>query len=348
MSRDVYIFDDERHDQWLQIAKELHRRVLAEQSPEGIHDWLADRIKSLQPIADDSMMTTWPESFAVYDSEIGRRIELSKIPVSERKLFEWPWSSWNRIIDPAEGGMLTVIAGPDGAGKTSYAESIAEHWARNSHHVVFVHFELSKVIMFDRRAARHTAIARRRLKLADDLSEDDLRRIEDHKRRLLNWPGEITYLHTPGKSLELILREISQLASAGTCDAVIVDYLEKAASSTAQLREFGSDLYAREASNVELLKSWSERNGVPMLVLSQFNKSGKHTGFSDLDRTAIRGAGEKTEKANVVVLLQPDKTRKNIINVRVDKNTLGPTGSLQQFFDGPTFTVGDVQPIDTR
>jgi hypothetical protein len=56
----------------------------------------------------------------------------------------------------------------------------------------------------------------------------------------------------------------------------------------------------------------------------------------------IRGAGEKTEKANVVILLQPDRSAENIINVRVDKNTLGPTGTFQQYFNAPIFSVGDL------
>ena len=339
---DQTVFDDIRHDQWMEVSKELYRRVFAEEAPENIYDWIVSRINKLQPADASSMATLWADSFEIYDKEIDRRIEISKLPEDQRKLFTWPWASWNNMIDPAEGGMLAVLAGPDGAGKTSYAECIAEHWARKGHKVVFVHFELSKIIMFDRRAARHTAIARRKLKLAGDLTVSDKRKLEETKNRLLQWSGEITYMHTPGKSVELVLRELDKYKADNMCDVVIIDYLEKASSSSKQLKEFGSNLFAREAADVELLKSWSENNNIPMLVLSQFNKAGKMSGFGNLDRTMIRGACEKTEKANVVILLQPDKNLDNVINVRVDKNTLGPTGSLQQFFDAPLFSVGDV------
>ena len=339
---DQPMFDDIRHDQWMQVSKELYRRIFAEEAPENIFDWLASRMINLQPKTSSNMATLWVESFEIYEREIERRIAVSLLPEDERKLFTWPWMSWNNLIDSAEGGMLAVLAGPDGAGKTSYAECIAEHWARKGHRVIFVHFELSKIIMFDRRAARHTAIARRRLKLAGELTNAEKTKLEETKQRLLQWPGEITYLHTPGKSFELVLRELAVHKDAGMCDVVIIDYLEKASSSTKQLKEYGSNLFAREASDVELLKSWSENNHVPMLVLSQFNKTGKHAGFDNLDRTMIRGAGEKTEKANVVVLLQPDRNKEGIINVRLDKNTMGPTGFFQQYFDGPTFSVGDV------
>ena len=341
---DEPIFQDDRHARWMQITKELYRRVFAEDAPELIYDWLVSQINKLQPDPTGKLSTSWPESFSIYDQEIARRIEVSKLPESERNIFKWPWTSWNNIIDPAEGGMLVLLAGPDGAGKTTYAECIAEYWARHGQKIVFVHFELSKIIMFDRRAVRHTAIARRRLKLAGDLNAADMQKLEEAKKRLLDWPGEITYLHTPGKTIELVLRELEKCRDDKLCDAVIIDYIEKASASSAQLKGFGSNIFAREADDVELIKSWSENNNVPALVLSQFNKAGKHSGFDDLDRTMIRGAGEKTEKANVVIMLQPDKNKPGVVNVLVDKNTLGAKGKFQQFFDGENFSVGDIIP----
>jgi replicative DNA helicase len=342
MAKDEAIFDDPRHERWMQIAKELYRRTFAEEAPEAIYDWLMSKVGKLRPddSGDDTMY--WPESFQVYEKEIGRRVELAKLPEDQRRQFKWPWTSWNNMIDPAEGGVLAVLAGADGVGKTSYAECISEHWARSGHSVVYVHYELSRIIMLDRRATRHTSIARRRLKLANDLSPADIELLEEAKRRLSAWPGEITYLHTPGKSVELVLRRLGELVGEGKCDAVIIDYLEKASSSAAQLKAFGSNMFAREAADVELLKSWSEANNVPMLVLSQLNKAGKAVDFDDLDRSMIRGAGEKAEKANVVLLLQPDKDKENVVRVRLDKNTLGPTGTFDQFFDAPHFFIGDL------
>ena len=335
-------FQDLRHAQWMEIAQELYRHTFAEEAPEVIFDWLMGRVNKMRPADTVGTVMQWPESFEIYDQEIARRVALAQLPASERKVLSWPWSSWNKLIDPAEGGQLVVLAGPDGAGKTTYAECIAEHWAAQGHHVVFVHFELSKIIMLDRRAARHTAIARRRLKLADDLTPADMRSLEDAKRKLLQWPGEITYLHTPGKTLELVQRELLALRNAGRCDAVVLDYLEKAAPSTAQLKAYGSNIFAREAADMEMLKSWSEQTDVPTLVLSQFNKAGKHSTAEDMDRTMIRGAGEKTEKANVVVLLLPDRKSEGVIDVRIDKNTLGPTGSFKQFLAAVHFQVGDL------
>lgn len=336
------IFSDPRHEKLLQLCQEFYRRIYAEESPENIHDWMVHQISKFQPDVDSSLVMDWVDSFELYDREIERRIEFSRLPEEQRMLFNWPWQSWNNLIDPIEPGILVVLSGPDGSGKTTYAECIAEHWARRGQKVAFVHFELSKIIMLDRRAVRHTAIARRQLKLAGDLTKKDLADIAAAKERLLSWPGEITYLHTPGKSIELVLRELARLKEENKCDVVIIDYLEKAAPSAAQLKAYGSNQYQREANDVELLKTYSEREQVPVFTLSQFSKSGKSVKLGDLDRNAMRGAGEKSEKANVVILLQPDKLTDNVINVKLDKNTLGPKGSWQQFIDLPRFQIGDM------
>lgn len=335
-------YDDPRHSYLERLARQLDQRVGGLQAPELIYDWLRVAIEKVAPADTSSAIMEWEPSFDIYDQEIARRIELAQLPEAQRKMFNWPWPSWNNLIDPIEAGILVVLAGPDGAGKTTYAENIAEYWARRGQRVVFVHFELSKTIMLDRRAVRHTAIARRQLKLAGELTTKDLADLNEAKRRLLDWPGGITYLHTPGKSIDLVVREMEKLQANDKCDVAVIDYLEKAAPSHLQLKAFGANQFQREANDVELLKNYSESAGVPLLLLSQFSKSGKATSFGELDRGAIRGAGEKTEKANVVILLQPDKQVENVMNVKLDKNTMGPKGSFQQFVDFPRYQVGDL------
>lgn len=336
------IYSDPRHTYLQRMARQLDQLCYAEQAPEKIYDWLKQAIEQVAPADNSGAVMDWKESFELYDAEIARRIALAQLPESERKQFDWPWSSWNKLIDPIEAGILVLLAGEDGSGKTTFAECIAEYWAHRGQKVVFVHFELSKIIMLDRRAARHTAIARRQLKLAGELTAKDLRDIERHKVELLKWPGEVTYLHTPGRSIELVIRELVALQAAGRCDVAIFDYLEKAAPSAAQLKAFGSNHFQREANDVELVKTFSELHGVPVLMLSQLNKGGKQASFDDLTRGDIRGAGEKTEKANVVVLLKPDKITPGVVNVKLDKNTLGPKGTFSQWVDGPRFQVADL------
>ena len=94
---------------------------------------------------------------------------------------------------------------------------------------------------------------------------------------------------------------------------------------------------------MELIKSFAEQNEVPAFLLAQLNKAGKGASFDVLDRTNIRGAGEKTEKANVVVLLHRESRESQMVQVRVDKNTVGPVGSFTQFMETSRFRVADIE-----
>lgn len=329
------------------LAKEILRRCYAEEDATMIRQWLQDQLARLGGGVDDDAVMTWQESFDYYDDLLLQRERDAAIPESERRILDWPWRSWNKILDPLEPGLLAVISAPDGTGKTILAESIAEHWARNKSKIVFVHYELNRALMLDRRTARHTSITRRELK-SGMLTTEQKHRIADMRPRLLSWDGEITYLHTPGWTMERTIEQLRKLRADGMCEAVVLDYLEKNSASRRQLQMFGNNTYQREADNVEQIKNFAESTETPVLMLTQFSKAGKSTDFEHIDRTDIRGAGEKTEKANIVVLMHREKEGNgysNLVNVKVDKNTVGATGSFKQMMQPEFFRLGDVEEI---
>ena len=226
---------------------------------------------------------------------------------------------------------------------TLYAENLAEHWARCGMNVVFIHFELNRALMLDRRMSRQSGILRRDLK-AGTLTAQQNAECERANERLRSWPGSITYVHTPGWTMERAMGEVNALTAEGICDVFIVDYLEKAAPSNRQLKTYGNNVFAREADYVEVVKRTAEVIARPALLLAQLNKLGKQQAFDTLDRTAIRGAGEKTEKANIVILLHRENSESQIVRGRIDKNTMGRCGTFTQFMEGARFLVTDIQP----
>lgn len=329
------------------LAKETLRRVFAEEDVESLQAWLMGQVVRLGGGVDEDAVLTWAQSFDFYDELLARREQQALLPAAERKELQWPWLSWSKLIDPLEPGMLAVLAAGDGMGKTIYGESIAEYWARHRNRVVFVHFELNRALMMDRRTARHTSILRRDLK-SGMLTVEQKRMVAEVRPRLLAWDGYVTYLHTPGWSMEKVVQKLAALKLDGGCDVVVLDYLEKAAPSQRQLKMFGSNVFQREADNVEQIKNWSEQSEVPVLMLAQMSKEGKKQDVDTMDRTGIRGAGEKTEKANVVVLLnrkREEDTYSNTVDVRVDKNTIGATGGFQQWMQPEFFRVTDVERV---
>jgi len=325
------------------LAKEILRRIVAEEDPEDIHRWLAMQIAGIGGGSTDAALT-WPASIDLVDKIIDHYTEQANTPESERKTLRWPWQSWNNLIDPLEEGMLGVITAPDGQGKTMYAELLAEHWAKSKQRVVFVHYELNRRLMMMRRTARHTGITVRDLKSGrlTDNRRADIARVG---REMRAWDGYITYLHTPGWSMERTVAALDKLQSEQECDVVVLDYLEKAAASRRQLKMFGSNGWMREADNVEQLKNFSERSETPTIMVAQMSKSGKTQSFDKLDRSGMRGAGEKSDKANLVVLLKRDRIDEgysNNVHVLVDKNTMGATGAFTQVMQPEYFRIGDI------
>ena len=333
---------------YMVLAQEIIRRVYAEDGPEEINSWLLAQVQRLGGGHDDARLT-WPASFDLYEQIMAKRVATAALPESERRVLTWPWETWRRIIDPLDPGLLMVLAGSDGSGKTLYAENLAEHWARRGMNVVFLHFELNRALMLDRRTVRHTGIARRILKEGKLTAQQEAER-QRANDTLRAWPGSITYVHSPGWTMEKAMGEVSALVGDDLCDVFIVDYLEKAAPSTRQLKSHGSNVFAREADDVEIVKRTAEQTERPGVLLAQLNKSGKRESFDSLDRTSIRGAGEKTEKANIVVLFHRESNESQIVKVRVDKNTLGPCGSFEQFLEAGRFLVNDVtaEPTDEQ
>lgn len=333
-------------EMYLALAQETMRRCYAEEDATAVHQWLLERLARMGGDTEESARMTWEESFDYYMALLEKRKHDAQMPADERKMLDWPWVSWNSIVDPLEPGLLAVVGAGDGIGKTILAECLAEHWARRKNRVVFVHYELNRALMMDRRMARHTGLTRRILKSGTMTPEQETL-VVDVRPRLLAWDGSITYLHTPGWTMEKTVQELRKLLSEGLCDVVILDYLEKNAASRRQLQFFGNNSFQREADNVEQIKDFAEKTETPVLMLTQMNKSGKQSSFEDMDRTDLRGAGEKTEKANIVVLLHRARENggySNIVSVMVDKNSVGPQGSFQQIMEPEFFRVADLAP----
>ena len=332
-------------EKYLVLAQEMMRRIYADIDPDDLHRWLTIQLQLAAAQGSETAVMTWPESFDYYDQLLEERKAKAELPAEDRRELSWAWPSWNRRIDPLEPGLLAVLSGGDGMGKTIYAETQAEDWAKKGMNVAFVHFELNRAIVLDRRAARHTGISRRELK-AGPFDEKVFREWHQARDRLRDYPGDITYYHTPGWSMERVTEALTQQIEAGKCDVAVIDYLEKARPSSRQMKMYGTNHWQREADDVEIVKTYAEAMDTPIMLLAQMSKSGKSKGIKTLDRTAIRGAGEKTEKANIVILIsrddEEDGSYSPLVSVRIDKNTLGPTGTLKQYMDGAHFSVFDV------
>ena len=81
-------------------------------------------------------------------------------------------------------------------------------------------------------------------------------------------------------------------------------------------------------------------------MVAQMSKVGKGQGTNTVDRNAMTGSGEKSNRANLVVLLRRDRDDlagySSIVDVIIDKNTMGGTSTFQQQMQPQYYRVGDI------
>jgi hypothetical protein len=348
------------YQNYILLAQEIMRRAYAEDDPTSLNAWIVAQASKLGgSVAGKDAVMTWEESFEYTRLMLEKFEQDAMLPPEQRNALDWCWDSWNNMIDAFEPGMLCTLFAGDGQGKTIIAECLGEHWSRRKKRVVFLHYELNRNLMMSRRLARHTGLTIKEIKGRRTPPQKAL--LDLVEPRLRGWDGGIEYIHCPGWSMSQTVQKLVELKEAGKCDVVITDYIEKVAADRRQLQLFGGNQTQREADNVEQLKNFGEASETPVLMLAQANKEGKSKkDVEDMGRGDMRGAGEKSEKANIVIKLHREKSPEGErgedgdwiihpngysrkVTVLVDKQTLGATGSLEQFMERQYFRLHDLQ-----
>jgi replicative DNA helicase len=345
---------------WLRRAADFAHWMIGElqtrPDPDDLFAASQERWQTLRPATKDTRFLYGWDTVGVHRDVIRKRIAEHEAGVVTA--FRWPWASWNRDVKPLRPGFVGVIAAPDGMGKTTYLEMVAEQWAHDGLHVVYVHLEDDPEYKLDRRLARHARIEIDKIERGE-LTPPERQQVADAQSRLDDWAGTLHYYHAAGETMTGIVRELETRVAEGVCQAVIFDYLDKVQPTRGQIKAYGENAWERQANDMELLKSFAERSRLPVLTATQGNKSMQTPGVQT--RKAIQGSGQKAQKAQLVIILTrdligdgglTDASGKQIarpgeyspvVHVRIDKQNRGQTGQFDQAIVGRFFTVRDVQ-----
>lgn len=341
---------------WLRRAQEFAtwfaNGVMDIGDPDELFAGAQERIQHLQPLQRASQFVYGWDTINAHDAML--RDRMRQFAAGEMLVFDWPWQSWNRYVRPMRSGILGVVAAPDGMGKSTMLEMVAEHWARKRAHVVFVHLENDFDYTMNRRLCRwsHVPIAAIEDGNLTPLHQDAIR--DAYQRMELD---TLHYLNAAGWTMAELVSELSIRNSEGVCDAVVLDYLNKVRPSREQAKIFAGRPYERQADDAELLKSWAVKHKVPAFTAVQMNKDGQQHGRQT--RGNIRGSGEVSEKSQLVVVLTREILDNDLVfngdtiaekgeyspymTVRVDKQNRGRTAEWQMFYVGKHFEARDVQ-----
>jgi len=336
------------------MAQQLQTRP----DPDELFTAAQERLQLLSPkVAQSNFVYGW-DTLKTHKDVIRKRVAERAEGIVTR--FDWPWFSWNNNgrVRPLRRGMVGILAAPDGQGKTTYLEQIAEHWASCGHHVVYVHLEDSLEYKLDRRLCRRAMVTMDKVE-SGDFDATEQQKVDDAYQDMALWADHLHYYHAAGESMMVIVRELEARVTEGVCDAVIFDYLDKVQADRGQAKLFGDQTWERQANDMETLKTFAEKSNVPVFTATQGNKSMQGGGTQT--RQAIQGSGQKSQKAQLVLILTRDLVGDGgqrdrdgnviaeageyspIAKIRIDKQNIGKTGELQQYLVGKYFSAQDLK-----
>lgn len=249
-------------------------------------------------------------------------------------------SSGYRNLDNVTAGLqrgdLIIIAGRPSMGKTSFALNIAEN--------VGIKQELPVAVFSMEMGADQ--LAQRMISSVGRIDAQKLRKghLSDE-----DWDDFTAALHlleekpifiddTPGLTItELSSRARRLVNQAGPLGLIVVDYLQL---MSGQGRN-GQDNRAQELSEISRgLKSLAKELGVPVIALSQLNRSVDSRQDRRPVMSDLRESGAIEQDADVImfiyrdVVYNKDTADKNLAEIIVAKQRNGPIGTLRMTFLG--------------
>ena len=271
--------------------------------------------------------------------------------------FDWPWDSWNRLVRPGIKGWVGLLAAPDGQGKSTYLEWIAEHWAQRGNKTVLVHLEDDHDYKLNRRKARYSRVPLAAIEDGLTTPEQDAA-IEQAEIAISEWASNLHYTHAADWSMGDVLKELDKLVDEGQCDCVVIDYIDNCVADRRQMQLYGDQQYLREGDNMIRMKNWCDKRGIVGFTATQGNKSMQDQG-KEQTRQAIDGSGKKSQRSQLVVILTRELVGDGglwegttkiaekgdyspIAKLRIDKQNRGKTCTFYQVFKGENYRVADL------
>ncbi|MDA1316835.1 MAG: replicative DNA helicase [bacterium] len=244
------------------------------------------------------------------------------------------FSSLDAKLSGLQNSNLVILAARPGVGKTTFALNIALNIAMNEKQPVgFFSLEMSKEELVDRLLVGQADIDAWRLKTGK-LSTDDTKKIVDAMGELAEAPIYID--DTPGLSILEMRTKARKLKSEHGLGLLVVDYLQLAIGG----KKFESRV--TEVSYISQgLKNLARELKIPVLALSQLNRSVEARGTKKPQLADLRESGAIEQDADVVMFIYAEDdtedlldASKRMVKVSIAKHRNGPTGEVDLMFRG--------------
>ncbi len=241
-------------------------------------------------------------------------------------------------------GVLTVIAGRPGMGKSALGVTISDAATPESGAHVFS-LEDARWAYGDRIVARHCNISAQQIRSGRMSAEQ----FKAYQMAAEAYHGRAGYLvdDQSGVSAEDIARRIRREKRSNNTRIVIVDYLQ-----LIKRPRHARSLHEANGYNVNYLADVADNEGIALILMSQLNRSVEETQDKIPSLRHLRESGTIEERAKCVVFCYrphyyglpapagySDAGHEASIDLIVAKNSNGRLGTVKCRWDGPTTRV---------
>lgn len=251
----------------------------------------------------------------------------------------------DRLLNGLQKSDYIILAARPAVGKTSLAMNIAMNAAiKHKKSVAIFALEMSAAQLIQRALCSISKVSMEKA-LHAQLDEKEWRRLWQATKEMGSAKLHIntSMVNTPGS----IISKCRRLKREFGLDLIVIDYL--------QLMQSGKRVESRQNEIGEIsrnLKSLAKELDVPVLVLSQVNRSvearkGKEKRLMLSD---LRESGTIEQDADIVMFInKPDddeeettKQRDYVVQLAIEKHRNGPTGVVPLFWKGDITTFHDM------
>jgi replicative DNA helicase len=241
-----------------------------------------------------------------------------------------PWSDLNDLVGGLRPGGLYVVGARPAQGKTIVGLQLAVQLAQQAGAVAFASLEMSRSDLQRRLVAQFAGIPIGRL-VDSALTARDWEAFARVRPTLERAPIYIS--DDPSMNLHQVRAFTRAVSRKTRLAGVVVDYLQLLESPDDDRRS-RAEVVAGFSRGLKIL---ARDLNVPVIALSQLNRSSVQRADGRPSMADLRESGAIEQDADVVMLLHRDERsarRRHLLDVHVAKNRRGATGKVELLWQG--------------
>ncbi len=239
---------------------------------------------------------------------------------------------------------MIILAARPSMGKTALALNMAAGAAKKGYAVAVFSLEMSKMQIGNRLLSLESGVNSQSLN-SGRFSREEMNDLTDALVRLEDLPLYID--DTAGIGLLEMRAKVQRLQLDVKLDFIVIDYLQLMQGTRTENRQ-------QEISDISRgLKSLAKEMNVPILVLSQLNRSVELRAEKKPQLSDLRESGSLEQDADMVIFLYRDEyynrdeaESQNLAEVIIAKNRNGPTTSIMMQFTKETMKFNDLTRVE--